>query len=122
MDNKNKNKNKNKNLYSDKLIEIDILIKKYEENYYSKKYTDSLDNLKMIVMLTNNTNKKSKYYTYMQKLYAKYMRELGDLYQKLQLFDKAIHCYKNVLEIETDKTIIEIINRQLCICDFEKLD
>ena len=35
---------------------------------------------------------------------------------------KGIETNKNVLEIETDKTIVEIINRQLCICDFEKLD
>ena len=114
------NTNNNDKLYSNNLKKIVVLIKNYEENYYTKKYNDSLYNLKMIVKLTNNTNKKSKYYTYMKKLYAKYMHELGDLYQKLQLFDNAIYCYKNVLEIESYKTTIEIINRQVSICYFKK--
>ena len=116
VNNKNKNKNKLDNLYSNKLREINILIEKYDENCYAKKYDSATQNLQDIIQLSKNANNKSKYYTSIQELHLKYLRELGELYEKQQLIDDAIDCYKNTIHMETNISTIGVLYNQIGMC------
>lgn len=114
--NNKKNKNKIDNLYSNKLSEIHVLIKEYDENYLSKNYHNVIQIAKKIIQLSKNTVTTSQYYTIMQEIYLKYLRELGDLYKTQQLFNDAIDCYKNILHDENNISSIGVLYNEIGVC------
>jgi tetratricopeptide (TPR) repeat protein len=114
--NNKKNKNKIDNIYSNKLSEIHVLIKEYDENYLSKNYHNVIQIAKKIIQLSKNTVKTSPYYTAMQEIYLKYLRELGDLYKIQQSFNEAIECYENIIHVENNISSIGVLYNEIGIC------
>ena len=102
--------------YSYKLREIHVLIKEYNENYLSKNYYNVIQIAKKIIQLSKNTITTSPYYTAMQEIYLKYLRQLGDLYKIQQLFNEAIECYENIIHVENNISSIGVLYNEIGIC------
>jgi len=86
---------------SQQIEEINKQIKKLSNTF---NYTELIDNYKKIIDLEPHNT-------------IKYLRIIGEIYEKQNMFQGAIDCYEKVLKIEkNDISIIGVLNNQIGVC------
>lgn len=85
---------------------IERLYKQAQQNAITLNYIDATENYKKIIELApTNVNK--------------YIKELGEMYEKQNMFYKSVECYVTVLKTEkTDISLIGVLTNQIGACYF----
>lgn len=102
------NKNINKPSQIENLKKINELYNDIEEELYNDKYDNAIEKYKIILSLIPRKNINDR---------IKYLRDLGNIYEKISSFKNAIDCYENIITIEkNDISTIGVLTNQIGVC------